>query len=90
MTYIFESSRNGDIGNYATFRDHQFSTNDEEVAKKLRANSYFGSHFWEITPEVLREEMAKNPALVEQKRRGRPPKLQVVSGVRTSEVMDVK
>ena len=68
------------------FANGEFSTDDEAVANRLRKNSKFGQDLWEVEPEILQEQardaMAK---LAPLKRRGRPPKVQVITGKITTD-----
>lgn len=86
MTYIFQSvRREGDVGNYATIRNYEIRTEDEKIAEKIRKNIFFGSDLFEITPSVLLADPVKAE---EAKKRGRPPKVKIVQGMRDSTVTE--
>jgi len=70
------------------FYNFEYETEDGAIANRIRNNSRFGIDMWEVTPEVYKEKIEAATLSNPQKRRGRPPKIQIVTGSRTSELQE--
>ena len=80
MKYQFQSQlRNLQIQGVGEFKDFLFETDSEEVAARLKKNSGFNINIWEVIGESPDSPVPK-------RKPGRPPKVRVVTGMRTSEV----
>jgi hypothetical protein len=67
------------------FQNFEFHTEDEALAAKIRRNSRFGIDVWEEDADTLKVQAAETMAKLGPKRRGRPPKVKIIDGMRTSE-----
>ena len=83
--YHFQSlGRNVDICGdpVIRFRNYEFSTDDEKIAERIRKNSCFGREYWE---DNIKFDLPQGATQEETpKRRGRPPKIRVIDGARTT------
>jgi hypothetical protein len=69
------------------FRNFTYSTDDEAVAKLIRER--LGREIWEVSAILEQvkldgQESEESEPAVQRPRRGRPPKNQIVQGMRTS------
>ena len=75
-----------------TFHGGMYSTNDPALAAELRARQ--NHDFWEVPPKLVVKEQEVVPpeglpeSVEVPKRKGRPPKVQVVQGARSSDLLD--
>jgi hypothetical protein len=88
MEYVFRTSLTSlDIGGYAKFVGGYFRTSDPEIAEKVRKSIVGRPTVWEhsLLMEEARAEVESSESPVEpvKRKRGRPPKSGVISGMRT-------
>lgn len=70
------------------FEGYEYDTEDEAIANRIRNNSRFGQDVWEVDKETLEEQAREALSRPVQKKRGRPLKTQIVTGIRTSELSE--
>jgi hypothetical protein len=66
-----------------SFYNYEYMTDDPVIAERIRKAC--GRDIWEITPELYQQQMEEGKKGEAPKRRGRPPKVKIVDGMRTSE-----
>jgi hypothetical protein len=69
-----------------SFHGGMYSTNDPEIAEELRARQ--NHDFWEVPPDLVEDPVTHIIEEKVPKRKGRPPKVQVVQGARSSDLLD--
>jgi hypothetical protein len=87
MDYVFRTTLTSlEIGSYARFVGGIFRTSDPVIAEKVRKSIVGNGAIWEHSAlmEEAREalESLEKPEPPTKKKRGRPPKSNVVSGMR--------
>lgn len=89
MDYVFRTTLTSlQIGPYAKFVGGVFTTSDPEIAEKVRRSIVGKATIWEHSAlmeearEALESIEKPEPPVVVKKKRGRPPKSDVISGMR--------
>lgn len=92
--YSFQSlHRNLDLGDKVRFRNFTYMTADKKLAEYVRRNCISQPHeIWETTPDVLlpATEVGVKEVESDKPQRGRPKKLGIVVGARSSDVAEGK